>query len=136
MKIILSFVLFASAVFAQTRVMNIAWTPSTTPSCSATVTTNCVSGYNVYRAASSAGPWITPLNSAPISGSTFQDVAAPIQNGGATLGYAVLAFSISCTGSGAPPSGWTLCGSSSPLVLAVGVPMAPGAAASMTINTQ
>lgn len=39
------------------------WTASTTPSVT----------YNVYRAASSAGPFTTPLNSSPITGTTYTD---------------------------------------------------------------
>jgi hypothetical protein len=42
---------------------NLTWTASTTPNVT----------YNVYRAASASGPFTTPLNSSPISGTAFTD---------------------------------------------------------------
>ena len=42
---------------------NLSWTASTTPNVT----------YNVYRAAASTGPFTTPLNSSPITGTTYVD---------------------------------------------------------------
>jgi hypothetical protein len=42
---------------------NLGWTASTTPNVT----------YNVYRATASTGPFTTPLNSSPITGTTFTD---------------------------------------------------------------
>ena len=43
----------------------LSWTASTTPNVT----------YNVYRAAASTGPFTTPVNSSPISGTTFTDTS-------------------------------------------------------------
>lgn len=42
---------------------NLSWTASTTPNVT----------YNVYRATASTGPFTTPLNSSPITGTTYVD---------------------------------------------------------------
>ena len=86
------------------------------------MTTNCVSGYNVYRSISATGPWTTPLNSSPQTGVTYQDQTAVV---GQTYTYAIMAFSIACTQTG-PPASWTFCGSSAPLLGTLTVPTAPG----------
>jgi fibronectin type 3 domain-containing protein len=44
---------------------NLSWTASTTPNVT----------YNVYRSTVSTGPFTTPLNSSPISGTTFKDTS-------------------------------------------------------------
>src|SRR5580658_8005154 len=57
---------------------NLSWTPSTTPNAT----------YNVYRATASAGPFTTPLNSAPITGTTYVDTTV---QAGQTYYYVVAA---------------------------------------------
>lgn len=42
---------------------NLSWTASATPNVT----------YNVYRASASAGPFTTPLNASPITGTTYSD---------------------------------------------------------------
>jgi hypothetical protein len=123
--------LLLSPAFAQPRTINFAWIASTTPACSTTVTTNCVSGYNLYRSASSTGPWLVPLNATPIVGLNYSDPTAVI---GQTYTYALTAFSIACTTpSNAPPTGWNFCGSSSPsLTGTLTVPSAPNGTAGFT----
>ncbi len=49
----------------NTHAANLSWTASTTPNVT----------YNVYRASSSTGPFTTPLNTSPITGTTFKDTS-------------------------------------------------------------
>ncbi len=57
---------------------NLSWTASTTPNVT----------YNVYRAAASTGPFSTPLNSSPITGTKYVDTTV---QAGQTYYYAVTA---------------------------------------------
>ena len=57
---------------------NLSWTASTTPNVT----------YNVYRAAASTGPFTTPLNSSPITGTTYVDTTV---QAGQTYYYVVTA---------------------------------------------
>jgi hypothetical protein len=49
----------------NTHAAILSWTASTTPNVT----------YNVYRASASTGPFTTPVNSSPISGTTFTDAS-------------------------------------------------------------
>jgi cellulose 1,4-beta-cellobiosidase len=62
----------------------LSWTASTTPSVT----------YNVYRATASTGPFTTPLNSSPITGTTYTDTAV---TAGQTYYYVVTAVASSGT---------------------------------------
>jgi fibronectin type 3 domain-containing protein len=57
----------------------LSWTASTTPG---------VVGYNVFRGATSGGPYPTELNSSPINGTTYCDATA---QAGQTYYYVVTA---------------------------------------------
>ena len=57
---------------------NLSWTPSATPNVT----------YNVYRATASTGPFTTPLNSSPITGTTYKD---SLVQAGQTYYYVVTA---------------------------------------------
>jgi hypothetical protein len=58
----------------------LSWTASTTPDAT----------YNVYRATSSSGPFTTPVNTAPITGTTFTDTTV---QAGQTYYYVATAVS-------------------------------------------
>jgi hypothetical protein len=57
---------------------NLSWTASTTPNVT----------YNVYRATASAGPFTTPLNTTPVTGTTYTDTTV---TAGLTYYYEVTA---------------------------------------------
>jgi hypothetical protein len=63
---------------------NLSWTASSTPNVT----------YNVYRAAASAGPFTTPLNSSPITGTTYVDTTV---QAGQTYYYVVTAVAANGT---------------------------------------
>jgi hypothetical protein len=65
---------------AGTHDVILTWSPSATPA---------VSGYNVYRGTASEGESETPLNSLPISGTTYADT---IVTAGSTYFYVVTAI--------------------------------------------
>ena len=54
-----------ACVVYNAHAANLRWTASTTPNVT----------YNVYRATSSSGPFTTPLNTSPISGTTYIDTS-------------------------------------------------------------
>jgi len=54
-----------ACVVYNAHAANLSWTASTTPNVT----------YNVYRATSSSGPFTTPLNTSPISGTTYIDTS-------------------------------------------------------------
>jgi hypothetical protein len=76
---------------------NLSWTASTTPNVT----------YNVYRAAASTGPFATPLNSSPITGTTYVDTTV---QAGQTYYYAVTAVTSNGTQSAtsSPPMQGTI----------------------------
>ena len=63
---------------------NLSWTASTTPNVT----------YNVYRSTSSTGPFTTPLNSSPITGTTYVDTTV---QAGQTYYYVVSAVAANGT---------------------------------------
>lgn len=69
----------------------LSWTASTTPNVT----------YNVYRATALAGPFTTPLNSSPITGTTFTDTAV---QAGQTYYYVATAVAANGTESAASGS--------------------------------
>jgi hypothetical protein len=71
---------------------NLSWTASTTPNVT----------YNVYRATAPTGPFTTPLNSSPVSATTFKDTSV---SAGQTYYYVVTAVASNGTQSAAssPP---------------------------------
>ena len=67
----------------------LSWTASTTPNVT----------YNVYRATASSGPFTTPLNSSPVSVTTFKDTSV---SAGQTYYYVVAA--VASNGTQSAPS--------------------------------
>ncbi len=128
MKHLLLLLLLPLAAFSQTRNVLLSWTASTTTPCSSTVTTGCVSGYNVYRSTSSTGPFTTPLNSTLLTSTTFTDTGAVI---GSTYTYAVTAVGPACTPT--TPVG-TPCGSSLPATDTTNIPPQPAITVSITVT--
>jgi len=87
-RLILMCIVLAIALAAQsTRPVNLSWTASTSSG---------VIGYNIYRSTSvfttTAG--LTPLNSSPITGLSYQDTTAVI---GQTYTYGATAVAAACT---------------------------------------
>lgn len=113
--------LLSIPLFAQTtRPVLLSWTASTT----ATVT-----GYNVFRATSSAGPF-TQLNTVSITGTSYTDAGTI----GQTYTYYVTAQGPLCTP--ATPVA-TPCGQSAPsTAVSTTVPAQPGVTISVTIAIQ
>lgn len=113
--------LFSSYASAQTRTVSLSWTASASTG---------VTGYNVYRATSAAGPF-TLLNTSQISTTTYNDVMAAI---GQTYTYQVTAVAPPCTPTTPATSS---CGESAPSVPATTtVPARPSITVSVTVAVQ
>jgi hypothetical protein len=105
---------FGLAAQSATRNVLVAWTPSSTSGVS----------YNVFRGATSAGPF-AQLNASPISSLSYTDATPVI---GQTYTYYVAAY-LACL-----PSS-TVCGSSGPgPLVSITVPSTPGASSSLTLT--
>jgi hypothetical protein len=103
------------------------WTASTSAAaCSSTATPPCTFGYNVFRGTAAGGESTTPLNAAPITGTSYTDPVT-LASSPATYYYTVTAVetvnsisvssaysneaSISYPGVPAPPTGCNASGS-------------------------
>lgn len=115
-RILLLLVLLPISLLSQTtRTLVLNWTASTTPNVT----------YNVFRGATSAGPF-TQLNSVGISGLSFSDNITV----GQTYTYYVVAYAGPCS-----LTGVVTCGSSVPSNgISVTVPPAPAAVTAITIT--
>ena len=124
-KILMSLIWGAllTAAVAQTATRNVllSWGASTSSG---------IVGYNVFRAATSTGPFTTPLNATPLTGLTFTDTTAVV---GQTYTYAVAALGTPCTPT--TPVG-TACGSSAPTTATTTVPAQPGGVVTVVVSIQ
>lgn len=66
----------------------LAWAASTS---AASCSTPCVFGYNVFRGTATGGESPTPLNSAPLTGTTFTDTTVTLGSAPITYFYTVVA---------------------------------------------
>ena len=116
-RLALLLALLTGTLFAQTtRTVNLSWTASTTTGVT----------YNVWRGATSAGPF-SQLNTSAISGLTYADSTAVVGN---TYTYYVTAYAGACT-----PTGTTPCGSSAPSpMVSQTIPPPPSAAGAITLT--
>lgn len=109
---------FAALLSAQSATRNVvlSWTASTSSG---------VTGYNVYRATATAGPF-TLLTTAPVAATTYTDSGTV----GSTYTYQVTAVTSPCT----PTTPATQpCGESAPATASSTVPPKPIATATITV---
>jgi fibronectin type 3 domain-containing protein len=121
-KLTLVGLLAAALLNAQaptTRNVVLAWTASTSSG---------VTGYNVFRSASTTGPFTVPLNTTPVTATNYVDTGAVIGN---TYTYAVTAVATACSPSG--PVG-VACGSSAPATVTTTIPPQPAITVTVVVS--
>ena len=110
---------------AQTaRTVTIAWGASVPPA----GTTGTVTGYTVFRGATSAGPF-TQLNASLVTALTYADTTAIV---GQTYTYYVTAYAGACSPTQSPT---VICGTSPPsAMVSTTVPSAPSVVTSLVVT--
>jgi hypothetical protein len=112
------------AAQTATRTVGVSWGASSAP----TGYTGTVTGYNVFRGATSTGPF-TQLNASLITGLTYADATAVV---GQTYTYYVTAYAGACSPTQSPT---VICGTTPPSAMAsTTIPPASSVVSSLVVT--